>query len=115
METMTKRISVMVENITKAEDQNFVYYTIDSIIDTLYDWEGVVTQIHFDRTPSSFAIFFHLKVCKDGDLLWVLLKEFLSTILETEENVDITIDEVEEDGNGMTIKLFKYKAKNETF
>ena len=107
---MEKRVSLMIDNITKANDQNFVYYTIDNIIETLYDWEGTVTRVHFDRTPTSFAIFFYLKVCKNGDLLWVLLKEFLSTILETEENVDITIDEVEEDGNGMTIKLFKYKA-----
>ena len=112
---MTKKITVMIDNITRADDPNSVYSTIDSIIEAIYDWEGIVTRVHFDRTPSSFAIFFNLKVCRDGDLFWILIKEYLSTILETEDHLDITIDEVEEDGNGMTIKLFKYKAKNETF
>ena len=107
---MDKRISVMVDNITKANDRPFVYSTIDNIIEGIYDFEGIATRIHLDRSASSFAIFFNLKICRDGDLLWVLIKEYLATLLETESKLDITIDEVEEDGTGTTIKLYKYKS-----
>ena len=104
---MTKDIEIKASNIKKARDKKYVFDTYENILDSLYDF-NCVSNLRFNKDNNSFNIRFDLKVCKSGDLLWVLIKEFLSCIKQTEEQVELQIDEVEPDGIGMTYRLFKY-------
>ena len=104
---MTKDVEIKASNIKKAKDKKYVFDTYESILDAIFDFD-CVSNIRFEKDNNSFNIRFDLKICKSGDLLWVLIKEFLSTIKQTEEYVELQIDEVEPDGIGMTYRLYRY-------
>lgn len=104
---MTKEIEINADNIRKAKDKRYVFDTYENIIDSIFDFD-CVSNLTFEKDNNSFHIKFDLVVCKSGDLLWVLIKEFLSCIKQTEEQVQLQIDEVEPDGIGMTYRLLKY-------
>lgn len=108
---MTKQIKVIIEHITRARDKKYVNQTIDNIIDSLYDFPYAVSNIGFTRDKDLFYIKFNLKVCKTGDMVWCLIHEFLSCIVQTENKVNITIDSIEEGEIGTTYKLYAYKSK----
>ena len=106
---MKKRINITADNISKAKDKQYVFYTYELMIKSLYDYQDIVTKIFFDKTCSSFTLSFTLKICKTGDMLWILMKEFLSTILETEDKVAISISEVYEGcKSGIIYKFYNY-------
>ena len=108
---MTKRIKVIIENIQRAKDKHYVNETIDAIVDSLHDFPNTISNIGLYRDKQTFYTTFNLKVSKIGDMAFVLIQEFLSTIVQTENKVDITIDSVEENNIGTTYKLFNYRAK----
>lgn len=109
---MEKQLMVEVTNINNAQDKKFCFETFDSIINSLLDFEGIATKIRFNKTDDAFDIRFNLKVCKTGDMIWVLIKEFLSCISQTEENVNIIINEEENDQYGTTYKFLRYNKLN---
>ena len=101
---MQKRINITADNISKAKDKQYVFYTYELMLKSLYDYQDIVTKIFFDKTCSSFTL-----SCKKGDMLWILMKEFLSTILETEDKVAISISEVDEGcKSGIIYKFYNY-------
>lgn len=108
---MTKKIKVIIENIQRAKDKHYVNDTIDAIVDSLHDFPNTISNIGLYRDKQTFYTTFNLKVSKIGDMAFVLIQEFLSTIVQTENKVDITIDSVEENNIGTTYKLFNYRAK----
>lgn len=110
---MEKRLMVEVSNIGLANDKKFVFETFDNIINSLLDYEGIATNISFNKSADSFDIRFNLKVCKTGDLIWVLIKEFLSCVNQTEENVSIIINEEEDSQYGTSYKFLRYKQSNQ--
>ena len=112
--TMQKRVKITANNINKAQDKQYVFYTYELMIKSLYDYQDIVTKIFFDKTDGSFTLAFTLKICKTGDMLWILMKEFLSTILETENKVAISISEVDEGcKSGIIYKFYNYVPTDE--
>lgn len=107
MVIMTKEIEINVKRIKKAKDKTYVFYTYENIINSIFDYD-CVSKLKFDKDTDSFHIEFDLKVCRGGDLLWILIKEYLITILETEANVDIEIMEREQKGIGVVYKMYRY-------
>ena len=104
---MTKDVEIKASNIKKARDKKYVFDTYENILDSIYDF-NCVSKLKFDKDTDSFHIEFDLKVCRGGDLLWILIKEYLITILETEANVDIEIMEREQKGIGVVYKMYRY-------
>ena len=107
MVIMNKEIEINVKRIKKAKDKTYVFYTYENIINSIFDYD-CVSKLKFDKDTDSFHIEFDLKVCRCGDLLWILIKEYLITILETEANVDIEIMEREQKGIGVVYKMYRY-------
>ena len=107
---MTKKIKVIIDNINHAKDRKYVNEVIDAIVDSLHDFPNTISNIGLYRDKTTFYTTFNLKVSKIGDLAFILIQEFLSTIVQTENKVDITIDSVEDDNIGTTYKLFSYKV-----
>ena len=108
---MTKKIKVIIENIQRAKDKHYVNDTIDAIVDSLHDFPNTISNIGLYRDKQTFYTTFNLKVSKIGDMVFVLIQEFLSCIKQTEQNVDITIDSVEDGNVGVTYKIYSYIAK----
>ncbi len=112
---MQKRVNVRIEQIKKANDKIYIYDTLDTIIDTLHDFEKIVSNISFFREQNVFLLKFELKISKTADILWVLIKEFLNTIYETEPNLEISISEIDEGcERGTTYKFFNYIPEDRT-
>jgi len=107
---MTKTFNIKANNIKKCHDKKFIHYIYDQIVDTIIEYSNVTKNKSFDSTNNTFYIHFDLKVSKDADFLFILIKEFLSLILETEENIELQIDEIEQTGLGTTYNIKKYKA-----
>lgn len=110
---MTKRIKIIVSHTAKANDKQYVEQTIDSIIDALHDFTNTVTHLFIDKDKDNLYVSFNLKVSNLGDLCWMLIKEYLSCLRQTEDKIDISIDEVEEDGTGTIYKFYKYIPNEE--
>ena len=108
---MTKKIKVIVDNIQRAKDKHYVNETIDAIVDSLHDFPNTISNIGLYRDKQTFYTTFNLKVSKIGDMCWVLINEWVSCIAQTEKNVDITIDSVEDGNVGVTYKIYSYRAK----
>lgn len=108
---MTKQIKVIVDNIKKAHDRHYVNEICNNILDSLNDFPYTVSNIYFEKDKDIFYIKFDLKVCKIGDIVFCLIQELLSCIVQTEEKVNVTIDSVEEGEVGTTYKLYAYKSK----
>jgi len=109
MKYMTKRIRLTCDNIKKANDKDFVFKTFDNMIDALYDFESVTSNLRFDKTNNSFIIMVTLKISKTADMLWVLLKEYMSLLRESENNINMSITEIDEGSDtGITYKIFSY-------
>ena len=104
---MTKELEINVKRIKKAHDKKYCFETYESILSSIFDFD-CVSNLKFDKDTDSFHIGFNMKVCRGGDLLWILIKEYLSTILETEANVDIEITEREQKGIGVVYKMYRY-------
>lgn len=104
---MTKELEINVKRIKKAHDKKYCFETYESILSSIFDFE-CVSNLKFDKDTDSFHIEFDMKVCRGGDLLWILIKEYLSTIIETEANVDIEITEREQKGIGVVYKMYRY-------
>lgn len=107
MVLMTKEIEINVKRIKKAHDKKYCFETYESILSSIFDFD-CVSNLKFDKDTDSFHIEFNMKVCRGGDLLWILIKEYLITILETESNVDIEITEREQKGIGVVYKMYRY-------
>lgn len=93
---MIKRLTIKADNIIKCKDKNFVFYVYDQMIDSLFDFSNIISKLQFTKTDDQFIIQFNLKVCRDADLLWILIKEWLSLIVETELLINIKIIETED-------------------
>lgn len=106
---MTKHVNLIITNIKRAKDKRFVNDIIDAISDSLTDFPDTVGKINISRDKDLFYTAFDIKVSKLGDLFFVLLTEFLGTICQTEEKVEVTMQVVEEQSiNGIEYKLSKY-------
>ena len=106
---MQKHITLIVENIKRSKDKRFVNDIIDAISDSLTDFPDTVGKINISRDKDLFYTAFDIKVSKLGDLYFCLLQEFLSTIVQTEDKVEVTMQVVEEkETNGIEYKLSKY-------
>ena len=106
---MTKHVNLIITNIKKAKDKRFVNDIIDAISDSLTDFPDTVGKINISRDKDLFYTAFDIKICKTGDLFFVLLQEFLSTIIQTEDKVEVTMQVVEEKSiNGIQYKLSKF-------
>ncbi len=108
MSLMTKQITVTVTNISKTKDKKYIFETYENILNSILDFTSITSNVSFEKDKDYFKIDFMMKISKTGDILWILIKEFLSCIKETEDQVQITIDEVEQNGIGMTYKLYRY-------
>lgn len=106
---MTKHVNLIITNIKRAKDKRFVNDIIDAISDSLTDFPDTVGKINISRDKDLFYTSFDIKVSKLGDLFFVLLTEFLGTICQTEEKVEVTMQVVEEQSiNGIEYKLSKF-------
>lgn len=106
---MTKQIKIVIDNIKKSNDKNFVDEICNNILDSLNDWENEATKIFFERDKNTFIVKYNLRVSKTGDLLSVLIREWLNLCIETEPNLFISINEIEEHApKGVTYKIFSY-------
>jgi hypothetical protein len=106
---MTKQIKVIIDNIKKAKDKKFIDEICNNILESLNDWEKEATKIYFEKDTNTFIVKFNLRVSKTGDLLSVLIREWLNLCIETEPNLFISINEVEEHSErGVTYKIFSY-------
>lgn len=108
---MCKHIEIRVSNIKKANDRDFIFYIYESLLNSLFNENKAVKHIYCLRETDYWDINFDLTVGRLGDLTWILCKENLNCIAETEDNIDITINEIEEVGSGTTYKLVKYTNK----
>jgi hypothetical protein len=109
MTLMTKEIELKARNIKKARDKKYCFDTYEDILSSLFDFD-CVSNLSFDKDIDSFNIRCTLKICKSADILWILIKEWLSTIIETESDVAITITEIENGNNfgiSYSFNLFK--------
>ena len=106
---MTKKLEISVRNINKANDKNFIFYIYESLLNNLFKENKSVRHIYCLREKDFWEIRFDLIVGKYGDLTWILCKENLNCIAETEDNIDITINEIEQFGSGTTYKMIKYQ------
>ena len=106
---MTKRVRLTIDNIKKADDRQYVNEIYESILNSLYDFENTISNISLLKSNDTSVITFNVKVSKMGDLVLVLIKEFLSCLLETEPNIGISISEIEEgERKGITYRFFNY-------
>ena len=106
---MTKHVNLIITNIKRAKDKRFVNDIIDAISDSLTDFPDTVGKINISRDKDLFYTAFDIKVSKLGDLFFVLLTEFLGTIVSTEDKVEVTMQVVEEKSiNGIEYKLSKF-------
>ena len=106
---MTKQIKIVIDNIRKSHDKNFVDEICNNILDSLNDWENEATKIFFERDKNTFIVKYNLRVSKMGDLLGCLIREWLNLCIETEPNLFISINEIEEHApKGVTYKIFSY-------
>lgn len=111
---MTKHIKLRVERILKCADKKYVNDVIDSIIDSLHDFPNTVERIGLERDNDTFIVTFDLRVSKTGDMVFILIKEWLNTIYETEPNAELSISEIEQDSKiGVTYKFFNYVPNDE--
>ena len=104
---MTKDIEIKARNIKKAHDKKYCFETYESILSSIFDFD-CVSNLKFDKDPDGFNIRCTLKVSKSADMLWILIKEFMSCIKQTEEQVELEISEREQEGIGVTYKLYAY-------
>ena len=104
---MSKEIEIKVTNIKKSKDKKYVFETFENIIESLYDY-SCASNLKFNKDDNSFNIEFVLQICKSGDMLWILIKEWLVTILESEQYVDVEIKEREQSGIGIVYKMYRY-------
>jgi len=104
---MTKEIELKARNIKKAHDKKYCFETYESILSSIFDFD-CVSNLKFNKDQDGFNIRCTLKVCKSADMLWILIKEFMSCIKQTEEQVELEISEREQDGIGVTYKLYAY-------
>jgi hypothetical protein len=104
---MTKEIELKARNIKKAHDKKYCFETYESILSSIFDFD-CVSNLKFDKDQDGFTIRCTLKVSKSADMLWILIKEFMSCIKQTEEQVELEISEREQDGIGVTYKLYAY-------
>lgn len=107
---MDKQININVNSISKAKDKKYVFDIYDKMIDCILSNSKIISGLEFISTKTDFNIQFKCKVCIDGDFLWVMLKEYLSCIAETEPNIEIIIDDIEQTGEGVTYKMYKYRC-----
>lgn len=108
---MTKRVKIIAENIKKTKDRKFIFKTYEDILESIFDFSAVATKLFFDKTDDSFVIDFNVKVSKAGDMLLVLCKEYMSLLTQTEESIEVSISELEQDGTGVLYKFYKYNGK----
>jgi len=104
---MEKDIEIKARNIKKARDKKYCFETYESILSSIFDFD-CVSNLKFDKDPDGFNIRCTLKVSKSADMLWILIKEFMSCIKQTEEQVELEISEREQEGIGVTYKLYSY-------
>lgn len=101
MDLMTKNIKIEVKNIKKSNDKKFVFETYENILESIINHPNLMSPVDFDKTLDAFTIVFNIKVCKMADMLWVLIQEFLSLIIETEPCLEVRLTQCEEDGTGI--------------
>jgi hypothetical protein len=104
---MSKDIQIKVTNIKKSKDRKYIFETCENIIESLFEYD-CASNLKFNKDDNSFNIDFVLQICKSGDMLWILLKEWLVTILESEQYVDVEITEREQSGIGIVYKMYRY-------
>ena len=92
---MTKTLNITCSNIQKCKDKKFIFEIYENIISSLFDYD-CISNLYFNKTKESFAINFDMKVCKTADILWILVKEWLNCIAETENEAEISIIEFED-------------------
>ena len=111
---MTKKIKVIIDNIQRACDKRFIDEICNNILESLNDWNKEVSKIFFEKTKNTFIVKFNLHISKTGDLLSVLIREWLNLCIETEPKLFISINEIEEHSEkGVTYKLFSYLPNKE--
>lgn len=111
---MTKQIKVIIDNIQKSKDKKFIEEVCNNILESLNDWDKEATKILFEKNKNTFFVKFNLHISKTGDLLSVLIREWLNLCIETEPNLFISINEIEENApKGVTYKIFSYIPNKE--
>jgi len=110
---MTKHIKIRIDRISKCKDKKYVHEIADSMIESLHDFPTTASKIGIFRDTDTFIVKFDLKISKTGDLLWILIKEFLSCIRQTEDEAELSISEIEDGETGVTYKLYNYIPNKE--
>lgn len=111
---MQKHIKVTVDNIKKCKDKKFIEEICNNILEALNDWDRETSKILFEKDKNTFIVKFNLQVSKTGDLLSVLIREWLNLCIETEPKLFISINEIEEHAKqGVTYKIFSYLPNTE--
>ena len=106
---MTKRIKVKITNIEKAKDKNFITYIYESLLNNLLQDNPAVSHVYCLREPNECNLEYTLKVGRQGDFTWCLMRENLYLIAETEPDVAITIIDIEEEGTGVVFTMGRLK------
>ena len=94
---LTKKITIAIDNLDKADDKAYCNDAIDGIIDTIFDFPSYVTNISLDKTNAHVYIKFDLGISHTGDMVEILIIEWLSTISQTENKVQTKIKIEEEE------------------
>ena len=111
---MTKRLTIIANDIDKAEDLDYVNDTYDAIISSLCDYADIVSNLFFEKNEKLFLIKCTIKVCKEGDLLRILIFEFLSCIRQTENKIGLSISEADEGcPTGVIYKFYNFVPDKE--
>lgn len=107
MTLMTKYIEIKARNIKKARDKKYCFDTYEDMLSAILQ-SGCAYRTTFEKDIDGFNIRTTFKICKQSDMLWILIKEYMSCIKQTEEQVELEISEREQDGIGIVYKLYAY-------
>lgn len=96
---MQKTVKVHCTHIDMCKDKRFVVDACKNMLNAVIN-EDEAQNISFNDTYTSFNLKYDIRQCFNADMLLILLKEWIALIVETERNMHVSLEEIEEDGAG---------------
>lgn len=104
---MYKELTIEANNIKKSRYKEFVFSSYENIIHSIFEY-NCVSKLKFEKEDESFRISFNMKISKEADLLWILIKDYLASIIETDDQVQLEITEIEQNGTTIVYRLYNH-------
>ena len=105
---MKKTVKFHCYGINKGKDKRFILDTCKNVLNAVLN-EDEAQNISFSNTDYGFNISYDIRQCFKADILLILIKEWISLIVETEENTAVSLEEIEEDGAGYRCNFMNLK------